>query len=90
MDSFAFPTVFSQKTSVVREDTAHRLLSIVESRPEIIINKNGTTAQAGNNVLISSKLIIPVSTAAYPMPAPINPRIPEAVKNFVSMGKNLF
>lgn len=76
MESFVFPIVFFRKMSVVREDTAHRLLSIVDSRPEMNINKNGITAQAGNNVLINSKLTTPVSTATYPMPAPINPRIP--------------
>lgn len=70
------PDVFPVCRSVIRDAQAHKLLSIVDRRPEIIINKNGTTTHAGNNLLINSKLIIPVSAAAYPLPAPINPRIP--------------
>ena len=64
------------KMSVVRDDIAHKLLSIVDKSPEIIINKNGITAHAGNNVLISSKLSTPKSFAAYPIPAPAKPRMP--------------
>ena len=62
--------------SVVRDDIAHRLLSIVDNNPDTIINKNGITAQLGNNSEMSSKLITPVSIAVYPIPAPTNPRIP--------------
>ena len=76
MMPFVFPTVFSLKISVAREDAAQRLLSTVDSRPDMTINRNGITAHSGNNAFINSKLITPVSTAVYPIPAPIRPRIP--------------
>ena len=76
MMPFVFPTVFSLKISVAREDAAQRLLSTVDSRPDMTINRNGITAHLGNRALISSKLITPVSAAVYPIPAPIKPRTP--------------
>ncbi len=62
--------------SVVNDDIAHKLLSTVESSPDISINKNIIIAQLGNKQLTNSIFTILLSTTLKPVPAAINPSIP--------------
>ena len=62
--------------SVVSEAIAHKLLSTVDSKPDMSININGTITHAGNIACISSKLTVPLSAGMNPVPAAINPSIP--------------
>ena len=62
--------------SVVSDAAAQRLLSTVESRPEIIINRNGTSTHVGSSEETNSKLTMPVSLATKPDPAARKPTVP--------------
>ena len=79
LDAFIWSASFNLAVafrSVVSDAIAHRLLSTVESSPEISMNMNGIITHAGNIALINSKFTIPVSVGINPVPAAINPRIP--------------
>ena len=65
--------------SVVRDAAAHRLLSTVESRPEMTMNRKGTSTQAGSSDMTNSKFTMPASAAWKPEPAARKPTVPMAM-----------
>ena len=70
LDTFIWSASFNLAVafrSVVSDAIAHRLLSTVESSPEISMNMNGMITHAGNIALISSKFTIPVSAGINPV-----------------------